>query len=123
MCNKIKSKKYHTVFTNAGSCMKLEVCVGLFFWNCVVFFAFNFITHVHLVEFNTENSSSPNVNFSMFGSTIDIVKVLNGIEQQIRLDLLLVAFIQCEEICWKYITHAGHTHNSWVYWHVWFYTR
>jgi hypothetical protein len=63
--------------------MKLEVCVGLFFWNCVVFFAFNFIT---------------NVNFSMFGSTIDIVKVLNGIEQQIRLDLLLVAFIQCEEI-------------------------
>jgi hypothetical protein len=34
-------------------------------------------------ENDTENSSSPNVNFSMFGSTIDIVKVLNGIEQQI----------------------------------------
>jgi hypothetical protein len=30
----------------------------------------------------------------MFGSTIDIVKVLNGIEQQMRLDLLLAAFIQ-----------------------------
>jgi hypothetical protein len=34
----------------------------------------------------------------MFGSTIDIVKVLNGIEQQMRLELLLAAFIQCEEI-------------------------
>jgi hypothetical protein len=49
-------------------------------------------------ENDTENTSSPTVNFSMFGSTIDIVKVLNGIEQQIRLDLLLAAFIQCEEI-------------------------
>jgi hypothetical protein len=49
-------------------------------------------------ENDTENSSSPNVNFSMFGSTIDIVKVLNGIEQQMRLELLLAAFIQCEEI-------------------------
>jgi hypothetical protein len=49
-------------------------------------------------ENDTENTSSPTVNFSMFGSTIDIVKVLYGIEQQIRLDLLLAAFIQCEEI-------------------------
>ena len=60
--------------------------------------SFRAFTLMQSNENETENSSSPNVNFSMFGSTIDIVKVLNGIEQQIRLDLLLAAFIQCEEI-------------------------
>lgn len=60
--------------------------------------SFSAFTVTQSNENDTENSSSPNVNFSMFGSTIDIVKVLNGIEQQIRLDLLLAAFIQCEEI-------------------------
>lgn len=33
------------------SCMKLDICVGWCFQNCVLFFVFNFITRVQFVEF------------------------------------------------------------------------
>lgn len=31
--------------------MKLDICVGWWFWNCVLFSVFNFITRVQFVEF------------------------------------------------------------------------